>query len=47
PLLLSPVDYGTILVLRAEKTTSTAIVTRAEKAIRPGAKIRTVESELK
>lgn len=47
PLLLSPADYGTILVLRAEKTTSTAIVTRAEKAIRPGAKIRTVESELK
>jgi hypothetical protein len=38
-IVLSPVDYGKIIILRTEETTATAIVTMAEKAIRPGAKI--------
>ncbi|MCK4486911.1 MAG: LysM peptidoglycan-binding domain-containing protein [Desulfobacterales bacterium] len=40
-ILLSPVDFGKILVLRTEETTATALVTMAEKAIEPGATIRT------
>ena len=40
-ILLSPVDFGKILVLRIEETTATAIVTMADKAIEPGATIRT------
>ncbi len=40
-ILLPPVDFGKILVLRTEETTATAIVTMAEKAIEPGATIRT------
>ena len=40
-IMLSPVDIGKILVLRTEKATATAIVTYADKAIHPGATIRT------
>lgn len=39
-ILLSPVDFAKILVLRTEETTATALVTMAEKAIEPGATIR-------
>ena len=39
-ILLSPVDFGKILILRTEATTATALVTKAEKAIHPGATIR-------
>lgn len=35
-ILLSPVDFGEILVLHTEPTTATAVVTTAEKAIEPG-----------
>ena len=38
-VLLPPVDYGKIIILRTEETTATALITRAEKAIQPGAKI--------
>jgi hypothetical protein len=38
-LVLSPVDYGRIIILRTEETTATALVTMAEDAIAPGAKI--------
>ena len=38
---LPPVDYGTILVLHTERTTSTVIVTNAIKAINPGERFRT------
>ena len=38
---LPPVDYGTILVLHTEHTTSTVIVTNALKAINPGERFRT------
>jgi hypothetical protein len=40
-VLLPPVDYAQILVLRTEETTSSAVVTYSEKAFQPGAKIRT------
>ena len=40
-ILLSPVDFGNILVLRTEETTATALVTMADKAIEPEATIRT------
>ena len=40
-ILLSPVDFGKILVLRTEETTATAIVTMTDEAIEPGATIRT------
>ena len=40
-ILLSPVDFGKILVLRTEETTATALVTMADKAIEPGATIHT------
>ena len=39
-ILLSPVDFGKILVLHTEATTATALVTMTEKAIHPGATIR-------
>jgi hypothetical protein len=42
-VLLPPVDFARILVLRTEETTSTAIVTYSEKAFQPGAKIRSFE----
>ncbi len=38
--LLPPVDIGEILILRAEETTATALVTMAAKPIHPGEKIR-------
>lgn len=38
---LPPVDFGTILVLHTERTTSTVIVTDANKAIAPGERFRT------
>jgi hypothetical protein len=40
-IVLTPVDYGRIIILRAEDTTATALITRAEKAVRPGATIHT------
>jgi len=36
---LTPVDFGTLLVLHAEETTSTVLITSAEKSIYPGAGI--------
>jgi hypothetical protein len=39
-ILLPPVDFGRILILRTEATTATALVHRAVKAIEPGTKIR-------
>jgi hypothetical protein len=38
---LPPVDFGTILVLHTEETTSTGIVTNAVTAITPGERFRT------
>ena len=35
--LLTPVIYGTLLVLYSEQTTSTALVTQSDKSISPGA----------
>jgi len=40
-ILLAPVDFGKILILHTEDTTATALVTAADKAIHPGATIRT------
>ncbi|MDY6988039.1 MAG: LysM domain-containing protein [Thermodesulfobacteriota bacterium] len=40
-VLLPPVDFGEILILRTEETTATALVTMAQKAILPGAKTHT------
>lgn len=40
-ILLDPVDYGEILVLLAEKTTATVIITSALKSVHPGARFRT------
>ena len=36
---LTPVDFGTLLVLYTEETTSTVLITSAEKSIYPGADI--------
>jgi hypothetical protein len=36
---LTPVDFGTLIVLHAEETTSTVLITSAEKSIYPGADI--------
>jgi ribosome biogenesis protein Tsr3 len=44
-VLLSPVDFGKILILHIEKTTATALVTMAEKDIQEGATIRTPPSQ--
>jgi hypothetical protein len=41
-ILLPPVDYGRILILRTEETTATAVVTYSEKAIEPGARVRSI-----
>jgi hypothetical protein len=38
-IMLPPVNYGKIVILRTEETTATALITRAEKAVHPGAKI--------
>lgn len=40
-VLLPPVDFGRILILHTEEATATALITKADKAIRPGQKIRT------
>jgi hypothetical protein len=41
PVLLSPVDFGKILILHTERTTATALVTVSDKQIESGAKLRT------
>lgn len=38
--LLSIVDFGTLFVLRTEQNTSTVLITRSDKSITPGDKIR-------
>jgi len=38
--LLSPVDYGQLLVLHTEQNTATVLITKSENEIPPGAKIR-------
>ena len=38
-IMLPPVNYGKIIILRTEETTATALITKAEKAVHPGAKI--------
>jgi hypothetical protein len=38
-VLLTPIVYGTLLVLHTEPTTSTVLITRSDKGINPGAKI--------
>jgi len=40
-IYLDPVDFGSIIVLRAEQTTSSVLITKSDKDIYPGAKIRT------
>ncbi len=40
-VLFTPVDFGTVLVLHTEQTTSTVLVTGSDKDISPGEKIRT------
>ena len=42
-LVLPPVDFARILVLRTEETTSTAVVTYSEKAFHAGSKVRSYE----
>ena len=41
PITLAPVDVGSLIVLRTEKTTSTVFVTSASGKITPGQKFRT------
>jgi hypothetical protein len=41
-ILLPPVDYAKILILRTEETTATAVVTHSKKTIQAGAKIRSI-----
>ena len=41
-ILLDPVDFGELLVLHTEQTTSTVLITRSNKSIYPGAKIRSL-----
>jgi hypothetical protein len=38
-VLLTPIVYGTLLVLHTEQTTSTVLITRSDQSIYPGAKI--------
>ena len=38
-VLLTPIVYGTLLVLHTEPNTSTVLITRSDKGINPGAKI--------
>lgn len=40
-VLLTPVDYGKVLVLLTEENTATALITYSEKSIEPGAAIHT------
>ncbi len=44
-ILLSPIDFGKILILHTEQTTATALVTMADKDIQKGATIRTPPSQ--
>ncbi|MCK4729318.1 MAG: LysM peptidoglycan-binding domain-containing protein [Desulfobacterales bacterium] len=44
-IMLPPVDYAEIIILRAEDTTATALITMAEKAVEPGAKIHPPPAE--
>ncbi len=39
--LLPPVDFGTLMVLHTEKTTSTVVITKASTSIAPGERFRT------
>ena len=38
-VLLPPVDYGEIFILRTEETTATALITTAKEAVEPGERI--------
>jgi hypothetical protein len=40
-VLLPPLDFGSLLVLHTEKTTSTVIITRSENKVMPGERFRT------
>jgi len=42
-VFLTPVDYGTLLVLHTEPTTATVLITRPERAIKPGATFHSPE----
>ena len=42
-ILLPPVDYAKIIILRTEETTATALITKAEKAVHPGAKFHATQ----
>jgi hypothetical protein len=44
-VLLKPVDFGDLVVLHTEETTSTVNITRAEKRIYPGAKVHAIAVE--
>jgi len=39
--ITTPVDFGTLLVLHTEQITSTVLITKTNKSIQPGARIRT------
>lgn len=40
-ITISPVDFGSLLVLHSEETTATVLITKTNKDIKPGDKIRT------
>ena len=42
---LKPVNFGKLLVLHTETTTSTVLITHADKSVFPGAKIRSIVPE--
>lgn len=42
-IVISPIDIGRLVVLHAEPTTATALITRSSRTIRPGAMLRTVQ----
>jgi len=42
-LIISPIDIGRLVVLLAEPTTATAVITRSSRTIRPGARLRAEE----
>jgi len=39
-IYLAPVDFGSLIILQTEQTTSSVLITRSDKDIYPGAKIR-------
>ena len=45
PPIRDKVDFGSLLVLHAEATTATVLITRADRSIRPPVKFRTLPSE--